>query len=322
MTPLTLTSQILDMFKAFFSYFCSTIFLVAIIIITIKICAIEIHFRKLRGDVAILKTLKDDLGSGMFDIVKKNYEKLASLLVTYSANTSKESLELVRHGKDGDGGYVVPVKAFKEADVLLGYGIAGDSSFEDQFSEIYDKPSYGFDCGVESVDSKSSKFTFVNQCIGTDETLNDTKSSSHNIASFSQQLDNLNLRNKKIFIKMDIERAEYQVFEDILQYASQITGIVMELHVISEIDVHKAVRLLSNLNKDFILVHVHGNDCSTRFFATNNSEGAIPRLLELTYINKSLVSGYNISTDQKHPTNLDISNCPANVNEFTILLNR
>ena len=320
--------------KTIFYYILSIIFLVAITIITIKIRTIIPQYRQLRddnialletlkNDVAELKTLKEDIASGVLDAAKKDYEKLAGLLVTYSAyNLQNNPLKLYRHGKDGDGGYVTPEEAFKAADVLLGYGIAGDISFEEQFSEIYKKPSYGFDCGIKSIDSKNVAFTFIDQCIGTDKTLYNVKDSSHNVTSFSQQLANLGLKDKKIFIKMDIEGAEYGAFEDIYKYAPQITGIVMELHIFGNDEARKAVRLLSNINKDFILVHIHGNGCATKFFSSPHAIGLVPRWLELTYINKSLVSKYNISENQTYPTSLDMSQCPnAEVNEFTILTN-
>jgi hypothetical protein len=45
----------------------------------------------------------------------------------------------------------------------------------------------------------------------------------------------------------------------------------------------------------------------------------IPRVLELSYINRSLVQSYEISYDQMHPTSLDMPNDPGHPDsEFAI----
>ncbi len=235
-------------------------------------------------------------------VQKQAYENLANLLVVYEVADNNGPLHLLRLGNDYDGGYVVPEKACKDADVLFGYGIANDISFEEKFSAFYHKPSYGFDCGVDSFPSKNKYFTFVSQCIGTDKFLYDKDSSSQNISSFIQQVNNLGLQNKKIFIKMDIEGAEYEAFDGILKASSNVTGIVLEIHFIREGEILKAIKLLSALNKDFLLLHVHGNNYEMhRSFSARNVKGLVPKVLELTYINKALVTSFKISNNQSHP---------------------
>ena len=78
-------------------------------------------------------------------------------------------IKLVRHGKEYDGGYVVPTIALEKADALMGYGIDTDISFEDEFSRIYQKPSFGFDCGIEGIKTNHELTTFVRQCIANDK---------------------------------------------------------------------------------------------------------------------------------------------------------
>ena len=113
---------------------------------------------------------------------------------------------------------------------------------------------------------------------------------------------------------MDIEGAEYEALPDVLKNAKNITGIIMELHFNSDMaGFNRATALLSALNKDFFLVNVHGNNCANRnnntTFTTINSMGNIPKLLELTYINKNLVSSAHPSQDQSHPSKIDMPNC-------------
>jgi len=236
-------------------------------------------------------------------------EELVKFLKVYSAYDQDGPLQLVRHGSQNDGGYVVPVKAFKSADVLLGYGIATDNFFEDSFSQIYNKPSYGFDCGIDHIHSKSPLFTFVSQCIGSDRWLYGGQKSSRKISSFSQQIDNLGLKNKKVFVKVDIEGAEYDAFESILEHYANITGIVLEIHFSKTEANIRVLKLLNDLDKHFVLLHVHGNNCCLdSWISTTNSIGKIPTVIELTYINKALVTKYHLAENQAHPTAIDMPN--------------
>lgn len=235
-------------------------------------------------------------------------EELVKLLKVYSVYDGNGPLKLVRHGREYDGGYVAAVKSFDQSDVLLGYGINTDNSFEDQFSLIYNKPSYGFDCGIDHIDSKSNLFTLVKECIASDSFLYNRADSNNRVTSFQQQLKNLKLEDKKIFIKMDIEGAEYDALPEIMKYKNNITGISLEIHFGELQTTKKALNLLKQIDKDFVLIHVHGNNnCKSRF-ETSNSIGQIPSVIELSYINKSLVTYFTLSEDQSHPLDIDQPN--------------
>lgn len=234
-------------------------------------------------------------------------QRLATLLTIHTAQDKNGPLELTRQGRLNDGGYVVPTKALIRSDLLMGYGIANDPSFELAYTETYHKPALGFDCGIQNVDAQNDLFTFIPECIGNDKFLYLNQTSSKQISSYSQQIQRFHLEGKQVFIKMDIEGAEYQAFSSILLNASHVTGIVLELHF----DAHtlsKAIRLLSDLTQDFVLVHVHGNNYSHLYFSAKNATGNIPQVIELTYINKSLVTSYPIAKNQSHPLPIDMPN--------------
>ncbi len=252
-------------------------------------------------------------------LYQNTFDKIASELVVYDAKVNNIPLEFIRLGRNNDGGYVVPVAALKSADVLMGYGIADDISFERDFSRRFDKPSFGFDCGVQNIETEDSRCHFCSECIGTSQYLYKNQLSSERISSFSQQLQRLGLMNKKIFIKMDIEGAEFDVMDDILKYAQNITGIVLEIHIPYN-DPKKVLKTLSELSHCFILVHLHGNNCSNFYFKTEHSTHPVPTVLELTYINKNLVDFYEISNNQKHPKSIDQPNFFRNPEcEFEII---
>ena len=238
-------------------------------------------------------------------------EQLVESLTVYDAKIAGEPLKLIRHGSVNDGGYVVPQLAFEKADALLGYGIANDISFEEGFSNKYNLPSYGFDCGVKNIKVSNPKCTFVSECIGSDKFLYEEQKSSMTVVTFDQQLKKYNLEDKKIFIKMDIEGAEYDAFDPILARAHQVTGIVLEIHFDGGIkQIHNAVNLLKKLQKDFLLLHVHGNNCVVKTFTATNIQGTLPKVVELTFVNKSLVNEWVLMADQSFPKSFDSPNCP------------
>jgi hypothetical protein len=256
--------------------------------------------------VLALVVLMIKLESGELSAVR---EEIIKQLIVHDAYDENGPLELYRHGREYDGGYIVATKALKDADVLLGYGINDDNSFEDQFSLKYNKPSFGFDCGIQGIDSESKLFTLVKECIASDSFLYNKSSSNNNITSFDQQIKNLNLQGKKLFIKMDIEGAEYDAFQGIMKHLNNITGIALEIHFSGLTISEKALDLLKLLNKDFVLIHVHGNNCCVSSgFTTSNSIGKIPGVIELSYINKKLVQGFKISANQSHPLKIDQPN--------------
>ncbi len=237
-------------------------------------------------------------------------ETLVSLLKIYDVSDETGILSLIRHGKMYDGGYVVPLKAFQQAQVLMGYGVSDDISFEEEFSNQYQKESYGFDCGVKSIQIKNKLCHFIPECIGTDRFLYKDQHSSQKISSFSQQLKSFHLENKSIFIKMDIEGAEYTAFPDILNYVKNITGIVIEIHLDNGLKSYRqAIQLLSQLNQHFYLIHVHGNNCCGDGFTAKNLKNYMQKVFELTYIQKSLVQTATLAKDQTHPKALDMPNC-------------
>lgn len=241
-------------------------------------------------------------------------EHLVDALRVYDVyDENNKKLKFLRHGRKGDGGYVVPEITLSEANVVLGYGISDDISFEEEFSNLYNKPSYGFDCGIEVIEIKNRLCKFIRECISSDKFLYKNQNSSNMVSSFSKQLKKLNLENQKIFVKMDIEGAEYEAFKDIYKHSANITGIALEIHFDYFHQILKATHLITRLNHDFYLVHVHPNNCCDHkryIFKANNAIGRIPNVLELTFINKSLVHRANISLDQSHPQPIDMLNCP------------
>lgn len=254
-------------------------------------------------------TLSSTQTSGLLSETPDTRDIISHLKV-YQAFAMKGPLEFRRLGRAYDGGYVVPELALQEADVVLGYGISDDISFEEMAAEIYGKPSYGFDGTCPTIDVKQPLCQFIPLSIVSHAKTQHSPNEIHGSSSFDQQIDFLEIGDKKLFVKMDIEGNEYGVLPDILQHASQITGLALEIHFCENTQIPQALNLLKMLEKDFLLVHVHGNNCCLDFFETSNALGHITRVLELSYINRQLICEYQASPDQTHPTPLDMANAP------------
>lgn len=253
----------------------------------------------------------DPNAAGKNAIIQQQLNDLVLKLKVYTVYDQNGQIQLVRHGRAGDGGYFVPRVAFEKADILLGYGIADDISFEEMFSALYKKPSYGFDCGVPSIPVTNKLCSFVSECIAHDSNLYAQQKSSGRFSTFPDQLKRIQAENKKLFIKMDIEGAEYAAFEGIKSYFPNITGIVLEIHFVDDSQVSLANTLLDVLLKDFYLVHLHANNCSPGMFQTQHLNGNMSRVVELTFINKNLVTHAALSANQSYPLPGDMENCPT-----------
>lgn len=280
----------------------SIIFVVVIYVIGVAFLDFVVTKVGIRNVLTRYSIVKNSL------LYQETFDKIASMLVVYDVEVKNQPLEFIRLGRNNDGGYVVPVAALESSDVLMGYGIGDDISFERAFSQYFDKTSFGFDCGVQNIETGDSRCHFFSECIGNSNHLMWDQVSSGQIYSFYDQLRRFGLIGKKIFVKMDIEGAEFDVIDDILKYAQQITGIVLEVHT-PEGDPIKTLNLLSSLSNDFVLVHLHGTNLALNHFKTKYAKNSVPTVLELTYINKNLLSSYKISKNQKHPQSIDQRDC-------------
>ena len=208
----------------------------------------------------------------------------------------QQANDLVRVGRDYDGGYLVSKSDINDSEVLLGLGINDDWSFEEDFLNRKVVNIYAYDGSISQTDFfknliksavrfdnlsffvhwlkviiKYRKFFsqpnvhHIKKFVG----LN-SKSNKH--CKFSDVINAVNSNN--VFLKIDVEGSEYRFLDEIIRYQDRITGLVIELH---DCDIH-----LSTIEK-FIskfalnLVHIHTN-CGGPIRVDG-----IPTVLELTF---------------------------------------
>ena len=261
-------------------------------------------------------------------IESNQYNELVSLLHPYRVflkDNNRQAAVKFRLGDLGDGGYVVINKMFESADALMSYGIADNTSFEDNFIIRTNKPVYAFDCSVSPDQVLNKKINFYSECISSDMYIGNyfkDKSSNvkHRISSYNDQIKRLNLDSKHIFLKMDIEGAEYESLSFISEHhMKNMTGIVLELHGLeNEKDRKRALQLLAKLNTYFYLIHIHGNNCNLNFiYNEDHILSKLPSVIELTYINKSFVSRAELDHSIYPIPNLDYPNCGRILHDYS-----
>lgn len=288
-----------------------------IIVIIIAILAIVVSFiyKKL---MYTEKNIDNNQIFDVFDIYpifqnpvnKKNYLKRYNELFPYflinEAKVNSKPLDFIRLGLKGDDGciYIVPKYALEKADAVIGYGIKDVITFEEQYSDIYNKNSYGYDCGIKSIPIKNKKCHFKSECIGTDKNIltSENQISSKHIHSFGENILKLGLNDKKYFVKMDIAGAEINVMDDILKNKDNITGFALAIHLYNTKQISPTIKMLKEIEKNFILVQRNTQPMNVIRgkikFECPSGKGYYSTVMVLSYINKNLIDEYKIANNQ------------------------
>ena len=219
-----------------------------------------------------------------------NFEILKELTL-YSPINKK-----IRLGREEDGGYVI-VDGY-DYDCFISVGTANEVSFEVAFAEKYQNiPSIAFDGTTDRPDRLSENIDYVKKFVGTTDSEKTT-----NLINYVKDYDD-------VFIKMDIEGAEWawiKSFKDSLKRVGQITfeahaifpdklsAIKKKAHCqgLSLGDFQKSVlEGLRILNESHYLVHVYENN---RAQLVDIGDTKCPDFLILTFIRKDYgIDGLN-----------------------------
>ena len=206
----------------------------------------------------------------------------------------KKNYILTRVGRNNDGGYLVSKYSLKKSDYLVSFGINDDWSFEREALKINknikvlcfdNKISLIFLC--KRVIIEFFKFFYPGK---RGDLLRGLKNIIEYIFSkikfkkkFIQKNDTLfiskNLNN--IFFKVDIERNEYEILNDLIKI-KKITGIIIEFH-----DFDRNILKIKNFIKKtkFKITHIHPNN-----FGGINTFGD-PKIIEITLEKNSYFNG-------------------------------
>lgn len=197
--------------------------------------------------------------------------------------------EKMRLGPKEDGGYVFPKFVFDECTALFSYGIGSDSRFENEFCQTYHKPAYLFDHTTGQEPWERDGEHFYPEGLGFGDKCKD----------FHEHYDQFGI-NGYVILKIDIEAGEYEYFPkaDIAKMAERVMAISLEVHWIDNPDNREKLEwILKELNKYFILNHVHGNNWGLLW---HFGPEILPVTLELTFVNRKFVDRYE-PDEQDYP---------------------
>lgn len=239
-----------------------------------------------------------------------------------SSFSFKQANDLVRIGREYDGGYLVSQSDVEKSDLLIGLGISDDWSFESDFVKNNDIEVFAYDASVnfrfwlkrviiETIKNPFNLyiikkfFSYKNFFKGKHKHIKKfvgLNAANNLYCTFEDVLNETNFKN--IFLKIDIDGSEYRFLDDLIANKHRLTGLVIELH---DCDMH--LKEIENFIKNFglKLVHVHANN-----FAPIRLDDGLPLVLELTF------SKYATTLDTYQlPHKLDM---PNNKNEAEINL--
>jgi hypothetical protein len=220
--------------------------------------------------------------------------------------------DLLRIGRNNDGGYLVEKNSIKNSKTLISFGIGNDWSFEANFKSIVNVKIFAFDHTLDNYFwSQQPKDLFV--------LFNNFFRSENNNYFINKKISKVGVKNQELFsleisdilnsaefngespyfFKIDIEGSEYRILDDLVKYSSNIEGIVIEFHQ-ADLHLERVINFIKNINLE--LCHVHANNFE------NCDKFGVPTTLELTFSkNPSKLEGEFIS-----PHLLDHKNNPNN----------
>ena len=205
----------------------------------------------------------------------------------------------VRLGPNEDGGYVMTEDILKNCSALMTYGVGNEIRYEEQFAKEYQKPVYMFDYTIGHQAWKRDNIEFIPQNLGTSE----------NSKEWYRHYEELRISGD-IFLKIDVEGYEFEYFTttDISKLADKVMALSLEVHYIDNVyNRGKFIEILNLLDPHFILFHVHGNSWGDLWELEGYN---IPKVLELSFINRKYVDQSEPDTQDYPIEGLDISNCP------------
>ncbi len=212
------------------------------------------------------------------------------------------SVELIRIGGDGDGGYLVP-DILKTASHCFSPGVSHTADFEFELSRSYGIRSFMADASVASAPLDDANFTFLKKFIG--------NCSQGDLITLGDWMDlSLEGEEKELILQMDIEGGEY----DVLVYESaerlrRFSVMIIEFHDLERIFDPHFLKMFSSifekLYRYFSICHVHPNNRGG-VVSLNGIE--VPNVIEVTFVRNDYVDEVKTGDEIRLPHGLDHKN--------------
>lgn len=219
--------------------------------------------------------------------------------------------DLIRMGKDYDGGYIISERSVTASNGMLSFGVNDDWSFDQQWQTR--KPQdkiHAYDGTISPTKMPEDLQKSYRQFFGYQAVhfpVNVDIKSSPGQSSFDDIMIRMN--RDRVFLKMDIEGGEWHLTDSIMRHASAITGMVIEFHNTTRLR-PLFLETVAKYQEQFHVIHIHPNTSCA--LADDN----FPTVVELSFINKSLWSGTEIRKEL-HLPGLDQSNS-SDINDIAL----
>lgn len=207
----------------------------------------------------------------------------------------KSASDLVRIGRDFDGGYLISKSDLNASECLIGMGINDDWSFESEFLKNKEIPLLAYDASI-------SKTIFFKKIIKSIFRIDNPRLLLHwirvyfaykkffvgnrqhikkfvglNASGAHCSMDEIFSKtdSKKLFLKIDIDSSEYRILETLIKNKERICGIAIEFHD-CDTRINEIKHFVEKIGLK--LIHVHANN-----WAPIRTEDSLPTVLELTF---------------------------------------
>jgi hypothetical protein len=188
--------------------------------------------------------------------------------------------DLLRVGKNNDGGYLAESNSIQIAQSLISFGIGKDWSFEIHFKKIKNIPIFAYDHTIEKFEelpqfkiffnANKSNYFFRKKIVETLVEKNNT-----NIKTILNDLNLYFLGLKSpIFFKIDIEGSEYIILNDLVKFSKSISGLLIEFHDVPA-NLNTILKFIKEIDLD--LCHIHANNWG------GVDSNMVPKVIELTF---------------------------------------
>jgi len=221
---------------------------------------------------------------------------------------------LIRIGREFDGGYLVCENSLKHVENLITLGVGDDTSFERDLNDRlklnkillfdytinnylfvkiilkYFRRFITFRSPLKNLTySIKNFFDYLNFIKKTNVNL----FKSRVVSQIKEKID-INLKkifemnlNEKNFLKIDIEGSEYEIIEDIIDHSQKISVLIIEFHWINKQN-DKFIDSVKKLKEKFDLIHIHPNN-----YKQIQKDENFFDVVELSFVNKSINSFNN-----------------------------
>jgi hypothetical protein len=212
-------------------------------------------------------------------------------------------LELIRVGRQQDGGYIVP-NDFSGVRTCFSPGVGDSSDFEDAIYKQFGIQSFLADGTVTGPPNPQAHLSFIKKNIEPYD--------SESTMTLESWVSTQSSASDELILQMDIEGGEYAALlglstERLLQFRI----LVIEFHDLHAMGTTFGFQIIKavfmKLLQGFYVVHIHPNNCCSVF----NIHGVlVPPVVEFTFLRKDRSQSLGYVRDFPHP--LDASNVPRN----------